>query len=202
MASAVASKGAPLAGLLRKLLVAPSGPSAVAYYALRPASLAGARRLFYSRGSPLSRNHDDDNMSSDSADACDFSGGPAEVVDQLGAPRKVVLPLPQEGAAAVPRTGPGWWLAMDDEEEVLLKVAMPDLGKEHVKVWADQNVLMIKGERQKVAGEDLYDGSVVRYSRRIELPADAFKMDQVRAEMNNGLLKVTVPKLRFHVAVD
>ncbi|KAK3131968.1 hypothetical protein QOZ80_6AG0513990 [Eleusine coracana subsp. coracana] len=125
-------------------------------------------------------------MSADSGDcndprrACNFSGGPT----------------------AVARTGPGWWLAKDDEEEVLLKVPMPDLGKEHVKVCADQNTLVIKGERHKVAGEDLYDGFFVKYNRRIELPAHAFKMDQVRAEMKNGLLKVTVPKVKAEERKD
>ncbi|GJN29271.1 hypothetical protein PR202_gb17481 [Eleusine coracana subsp. coracana] len=165
MASAVVSKGPPLAGLLGKLLAAP----AVAYYALGPASVAGSRRLFNSGDSPLSRNHDGD-----------FSGGPT----------------------AVARTGPGWWLAKDDGEEVLLKVPMPDLGKEHVKVWTDQNTLMIKGQRHKVAGEDLDDGFFVKYDRRIELPADTFKMDQVRAEMKNGLLKVTVPKVKAEECKD
>jgi hypothetical protein len=65
MASAVASKGAPLAGLLSKLLAPRSGVSTFAY-ALRPAPGAGTSRLFTSGGSALGRY--DDNMSSGSED--------------------------------------------------------------------------------------------------------------------------------------
>ena len=90
-------------------------------------------------------------------------------------------------------------MAKVDDDAVYLKVPMPGLGKEHVKVWAEQNSLVIKGEGEK----EPWDGdkgdaasAVPRYSRRVELPADAFKMDKIKAEMKNGVLRVTVPKVK------
>jgi HSP20 family protein len=97
-------------------------------------------------------------------------------------------------SASSPRCG-GWSVAKEDDEAVYLKVVMPGLGKEHVKVWAEQNSVMIKGEGEKDPWAD-EDTAVPRYSRRIEMPADAFKMDKINAEMKNGVLRVTVPKVK------
>ena len=76
-----------------------------------------------------------------------------------------------------------------------LKVAMPGLGKEHVKMRAEKNVLVIKGEGDKDSeGDD--DKVPARYIYRIGLPSQAFKMDQIKAEMNNGMVSLTVPKIK------
>ncbi|KAK1604918.1 hypothetical protein QYE76_028591 [Lolium multiflorum] len=214
MASAVACKGAPLASLLKKLLADPSASGA-----LRPASLTAARRLLNTKGSEV-RCYDDDDTSDESGSEYedpDAAGGrrrlardftapsffSQDVLDRFGAPTSLgrLLAL-MEGAssglssasASSPRCG-GWSVAKEDEEAVYLKVVMPELGKEHVKVWAEQNSVMIKGEGEKDPWAD-EDDAVPRYSRRIEMPADAFKMDEIKAEMKNGVLRVTVPKVK------
>jgi HSP20 family protein len=87
------------------------------------------------------------------------------------------------------------WNAKEDEEALHLRVDMPGLGKEHVKVWAEQNSLVIKGEGEKEAGEDEATPPP-RYNGRIELPTEVYKMDQIKAEMKNGVLKVVVPKVK------
>ena len=100
------------------------------------------------------------------------------------------------------------WNAKEDEEALHLRVDMPGLGKEHVKVWAEQNSLVIKGEGEKDSGEE--EGAAApRYSGRIELAGDVYRMDQIKAEMKNGVLKVVVPKVKeeqrrdvFQVNVD
>ena len=46
------------------------------------------------------------------------------------------------------------WNAREVDEALHLRVDMPGLGKEHVKVWAEQNSLVIKGEGEKEVGED------------------------------------------------
>ncbi|XP_047064356.1 26.2 kDa heat shock protein, mitochondrial-like [Lolium rigidum] len=214
MASAVASKGAPLASLLKKLLAEPSASGA-----LRPASLTAARRLLNTKGSDV-RCYDDDDTSDESGseyEDADAAGGrrrlardftapsffSQDVLDRFGAPTSLGRLLAQmEGAssglspasASSPRCG-GWSVAKEDDEAVCLKVVMPGLGKEHVKVWAEQNSVMIKGEGEKEPWAD-EDAAVPRYSRRIEMPADAFKMDKIKAEMKNGVLRVTVPKVK------
>ena len=71
------------------------------------------------------------------------------------------------------------------------------VSKEHVKVWADQDGLMIEGEGDKDTEYDDDEEAPAWYGRRIEFPADTFKMDQIKAEMKHGVLKVTVPKIKL-----
>uniref|UniRef100_A0ACD5V9D2 Uncharacterized protein n=1 Tax=Avena sativa TaxID=4498 RepID=A0ACD5V9D2_AVESA len=212
MASAVACKGPVMANLLKKLLAEPSASGA-----LRPAA---ARRLFNTQGSEVRCYDDDDDDSSgesgheyEDADAGDrrrardftvpsfFS---QDLLDTFGAPTSLgrLLAMMEDAscatgfsstASAAPRRG--WFVAKEDDDAVYLKVAMPGLGKEHVKVWAEQNSVVIKGEGEKDPRDD-DDDAVPRYSRRIEVPADAFKMDKIKAEMKNGVLRVTVPRLK------
>ncbi|CAM0906753.1 unnamed protein product [Alopecurus aequalis] len=74
---------------------------------------------------------------------------------------------------------------------------MPGLGKENVKVSAEKNNVVIKGEVEKKPWDGDKDGAPVsRYSRRIELLTGAFKMDKIKAEMKDGVLRVTVPKVK------
>ncbi|CAM0913746.1 unnamed protein product [Alopecurus aequalis] len=119
-----------------------------------------------------------------------------DVLDQFGAPTSL-------GGLLAP--GRGWSVAKEDDEAVYLKVPMPGLGKEHVKVSADKNSVVIKGEGDK----DPWDTAAPRYNRRIDLPAGAFKMDKIKAEMKDGVLRVTVLKVKeeerkdvFHVQVE
>ncbi|TKW20449.1 hypothetical protein SEVIR_4G088800v4 [Setaria viridis] len=214
MAFAVASKGAPLAGLLKKLLLAApssSGAAPAAALALRPASVATARRLFNTGGAPFRRGDDDyEEESSGDEDvfydrrrrARDFSTPmffSADVLDRFGEPMRLgrLLALMEDDDAAAPRRG--WWVSKEDDDAVQLKVAMPGLGKEHVKVWADQDGLMIKGEGTE---DDDEEEGPARYSSHIGLSSDAFKMDQIKAEMKDGLLKVTVPKIKVEDRKD
>lgn len=81
--------------------------------------------------------------------------------------------------------------AVEDKEALHLRVDMPGLGKEDIRVYAEENALVIKGE--SVSDAEL-DGSARKYSSRIELPPKVYKLDQIKAQMRNGVLKVTVPK--------
>ena len=105
----------------------------------------------------------------------------------------------------------GRWVAKEDDDAVYRKVPMPGLTKEHVKVRADKNILVVEGEGEKQPWDGDDDDSVVpRYNRRIEVPAaDAYKMDKIKAEMKNGVLWVTLLKVKeeerkdvFHVKVE
>ncbi|CAA0824716.1 25.3 kDa heat shock protein- chloroplastic [Striga hermonthica] len=87
------------------------------------------------------------------------------------------------------------WDVTEDENEIKIRIDMPGLSKEDVRVSVeDDDVLVIKGERksQRCGGEE-EEESYSSYGTRLRLPDDCLK-DKVRAEMNNGVLYVYVPK--------
>ncbi|XP_047079817.1 26.2 kDa heat shock protein, mitochondrial-like [Lolium rigidum] len=199
MASAVAPSCPALANV-KKMLAEPSATGApVAYYALSPAA---GRRLSNTQGKDVRRYEEDDDTKGESGRARD-SDMPSffshDVFDRFAAPTSLgrLLGLMEDAVAAPGLGGRGWSVAKEDDEAVYLKVPMPGFGKEHVKVSAEQNSLVIKGEGEKDAwNSDKDDNAVPRFNRRIELPANAYKMDKIKAEMKNGVLMVTVPKLK------
>jgi len=84
------------------------------------------------------------------------------------------------------------WDVREDEDALHLKVDMPGLGKDDVKVSVEENTLIIKGEGPK----ESEDEEPRRYSTRIDLTPNAYKVDGIKAEMKNGVLRVSVPKLK------
>ncbi|CAN6448201.1 unnamed protein product [Victoria cruziana] len=93
------------------------------------------------------------------------------------------------GATGGTRRG---WDVREDNDALHLRMDMPGLGKEHVKVYTEHNTLVIRGE-----GEPEAEGESGRkYSSRIDIPGDLYKFDGIKAEMKNGVLKVKVPKVK------
>lgn len=208
----VASKRIPLVRAMEKLLAASSAPGAGSV--LRPVAVAGGFRG-YNSGAPLrryEREESDDDSRRGARDVAVPSFFSDVFRDPFSAPQSLgrLLSLmddmasPVSRAAAPLRRG---WNAKEDEEALHLRVDMPGLGKEHVKVWAEQNSLVIKGEGEKDSEEE--GAAAPRYSGRIELAGDVYRMDQIKAEMKNGVLRVVVPKVKedqrrdvFQVNVD
>ncbi|KAJ1687201.1 hypothetical protein LUZ63_018591 [Rhynchospora breviuscula] len=104
------------------------------------------------------------------------------------------------------RTG---WNAREDEKSLKLRVEMPGLSKDDVKVFVEDNTLVIKGEKEEEDGTgnaEVDDTDTKenqgqaqgrarrRYSSRIEMPERGYKLDQIKAEMKHGVLRVVVPK--------
>ncbi|XP_058205646.1 heat shock 22 kDa protein, mitochondrial-like [Rhododendron vialii] len=94
------------------------------------------------------------------------------------------------------------WDAKETEDGLCLRMDMPGLGKENVKISVEQNALVIKGESEE-------EPESRRFSSRIDLPEKLYKTDQIKAEMKNGVLKVVLPKVKeeersdvFHVKVE
>ncbi|KAK9120633.1 hypothetical protein Syun_018250 [Stephania yunnanensis] len=101
------------------------------------------------------------------------------------------------------------WEAKEDENGLYLRVDMPGLGKENVKVSVEENALTIKGEGAMDQSDEDQESTLRRYSSRIDLPPKLYKLDQIKAEIKNGVLKVVVPKAKeeerkdvFHVNVE
>ncbi|OEL18983.1 24.1 kDa heat shock protein, mitochondrial [Dichanthelium oligosanthes] len=214
MASTVASRRVvPLARALEKLLAASSAPCAGC--TLRPVAVAGGLRG-YNTGAPLRRyegaeSEEDSVREYESPEMMELAriempvltpSGPHPDVfrDPFSAPQSLgrLLSLMDDFATAAPgRAGAvrRGWNAREDEEALYLRVDMPGLGKEHVKVWAEQNSLVIKGEGEKEAGED-EAAPPPRYTGRIDLSPEVYRVDKIKAEMKNGVLKVVVPKVK------
>lgn len=94
------------------------------------------------------------------------------------------------GVGAGSRRG---WDVREDDNALYLRMDMPGLSKEDVKVSVEQNTLIIKGEAAKES-EDEEDRR--RFSSRLDLPANLYELNSIKAEMKNGVLKVAVPKVK------
>jgi len=87
---------------------------------------------------------------------------------------------------------------VEDEQEYLLKVDLPEVNKEDISVSVEKGVLTIKGERkfEKEEKEKKYhriERSYGAFTRRFTLPEDA-EASQVKAEFKNGVLLVHLHK--------
>nr|ADW54438.1 cytosolic class I small heat shock protein [Chimonanthus praecox] len=86
-------------------------------------------------------------------------------------------------------------------ESHIFKADLPGVKKEEVKVEVEEGrVLQISGEKSREAEEKndkwhRVERSSGKFLRRFRLPEDA-KVEEVKAAMENGVLTVTVPKVR------
>ncbi|KAG2299027.1 hypothetical protein Bca4012_010591 [Brassica carinata] len=111
----------------------------------------------------------------------------------------VVKPLEDEAPMVVATGGRLGWDVKEKENALHVRIDMPGLSREDVKLSLEQDTLVIKGEEED-------EGR--RFSSRIELPEDEYKAGEIKAEMKNGVLKVVVPKISrepnnvLHIQVD
>lgn len=87
---------------------------------------------------------------------------------------------------------------VEDEKEFLIKVDLPEMKREDVKVTVDENVLTISGERhhEKEEKNKRYHRIECEYgsfARSFTLPPGTIG-DKVAAEFKDGVLRVHLPK--------
>ncbi|KAK3042080.1 hypothetical protein RJ639_001782 [Escallonia herrerae] len=92
------------------------------------------------------------------------------------------------------------WDFREEEHEIKMRFDMPGLSKEDVKVCVEDDVLVIKVDQQKKdeGGDDWgryrsYASSY--YDTRLQLPDNCDK-NNVKAELKNGVLLISVPKTK------
>ncbi|XP_019244753.1 PREDICTED: 26.5 kDa heat shock protein, mitochondrial [Nicotiana attenuata] len=92
----------------------------------------------------------------------------------------------------------------EDNKSYKIKYAVPGLGKEDVKITVEDGILSttrkitMKGERKEEQEEGSNDEfwssrSYGYYDNSIVLPEDA-KVDEIKAEMKDGVLTLTIPR--------
>jgi HSP20 family protein len=88
---------------------------------------------------------------------------------------------------------------VEHDKDYLVKIDLPDVRKEDVKVFFDEGVLIVRGERkvekeekgEKVHRTERFYGS---FERSFVLPEDV-DPKLIRAESREGVLTLTLPKV-------
>ncbi|KAI3463406.1 hypothetical protein Pfo_020069 [Paulownia fortunei] len=88
--------------------------------------------------------------------------------------------------------------AKEHDDSYKLRYHMPGLGKENVKITVEDGVLSIRGEHKEEEEEGSDDEhwsarSYGYYNTSVLLPDDA-KVDEIKAEMKDGVLHIVIPK--------
>lgn len=87
---------------------------------------------------------------------------------------------------------------IENENETLLVAELPGVSKDDIKISMENNLLTISGSRKSNAlpekanwvRNEIRTGDFVR---TLQLP-EGITAEKISAEMNNGLLKITMPK--------
>ena len=105
-----------------------------------------------------------------------------------------------------PDLAEGWLPALDvteDEKAIVVKVEVPGIDKNDLKVNLENGILTISGEKKEEKEEK---GKYYRlerrygsFTRRVDLAAEV-KGDKVEAHYDKGLLTVTLPKAEEEAA--
>ncbi|KAL5718415.1 hypothetical protein ACHQM5_011319 [Ranunculus cassubicifolius] len=80
----------------------------------------------------------------------------------------------------------------EDEKALHLWVSMPGLGKEDVKISFEKDKLTMKGE--PATSND--GAKKYKYNKKVYISSEVFKVNEIEAEMKNGILKVLIPKIK------
>ncbi|CAH8275420.1 unnamed protein product [Arabidopsis lyrata] len=90
------------------------------------------------------------------------------------------------------------WDIKEKDDALYLRIDMPGLSREDVKLALEQDTLVIRGEGkyEDDDGEEEDQGGNRRFTSRIGLPEKIYKIDEIKAEMKNGVLKVVIPKMK------
>ncbi|KAJ7571252.1 hypothetical protein O6H91_01G156500 [Diphasiastrum complanatum] len=87
------------------------------------------------------------------------------------------------------------WDVVEKENAFQLRVDMPGISKEEVKICVEDGELVIQGEHKadKTEDDEFQSKNYTVYNTRMSLPKDV-KQDEIKAELKDGVLYVVVPK--------
>ncbi|KAI8540534.1 hypothetical protein RHMOL_Rhmol09G0270600 [Rhododendron molle] len=87
------------------------------------------------------------------------------------------------------------WDAKEDENVIKMRFDVPGLTKEDVKVYVEDDELVIKGEHkeERAKDESWSERSYGAFYTRLHLP-DNCEKDKIKAGLKNGVLVISIPK--------
>jgi len=93
------------------------------------------------------------------------------------------------------------WAIKEGQKDYKMRFNMPGMNKNDVKVWVEENMLVVKAEKaleenhegRANGNEDWPANSYGRYNHRIALPEN-IEFDKIKAQVKDGILYVTIPK--------
>ena len=86
----------------------------------------------------------------------------------------------------------------DEDDKIVIKAELPGMDKKDIAIDVKDRVLTLSGERNsdnEVKEENYYRRERVsgKFQRAFSLPSDV-NTDKIKADFNDGLLKIEVPK--------
>ncbi|MGD9581602.1 MAG: Hsp20/alpha crystallin family protein [Vampirovibrionia bacterium] len=88
--------------------------------------------------------------------------------------------------------------AYEEENKYVIKAALPGIEKDDISINLEEKRITISGERkhcEEVKEENMYRSEIIygNFERSFSL-AEEINIEEVKAEFNNGLLKIELPK--------
>jgi HSP20 family protein len=118
-------------------------------------------------------------------------------------PLRDLLALHENVGHLVGTDAPGWTPPVDLYEtpsDFVLSAELPGLSRDQIDIHAEENRIVIRGERAAVSGREIrceqyhrVERGHGRFSRAFSLP-EPIDVTRITAELKEGILTVTMPK--------
>ena len=85
----------------------------------------------------------------------------------------------------------------EDNKSYYINIDMPGVRKEDLDIGIKENILSISAERKKAVkteSGDLKEETVSSYEQSFNINSKGIDIENIEADLNNGVLKVTLPK--------
>ena len=83
----------------------------------------------------------------------------------------------------------------EDDKNYIIEMDMPGVKKEDLEVGVKENILSIYAERKKEDKTENKESVVVsKYEQSFNISAKGIDVDNIQANLDNGVLKTTLPK--------
>ncbi|XP_059659060.1 heat shock 22 kDa protein, mitochondrial-like [Cornus florida] len=92
-----------------------------------------------------------------------------------------------------------------DEKAMYARWGMPGIGIEGLKMWIENNTLHVNGEekeKEEEGGKSLSALDRRKYSGNMDIPHGCYKVEEILADLKNGVLNVKIPKRKNIINVQ